>query len=142
MVGALSIVRFRTAVKEPIDLVFMFWAISVGIICGAGLIEIAVILSIGVSIIAVVLISIPVSKAPMILIIIVQNDETTDTRILLELKDLTKGFKEKSRNLNSDEMELVFRVKTENEHGLVKRINAIEGVNSAQLVYHDGDVMY
>ena len=45
MVGALSIVRFRTAVKDPLDLVFLFWAISVGIICGAGLAEIAVIMS-------------------------------------------------------------------------------------------------
>ena len=69
MVGALSIVRFRTAIKEPMDLVFLYWAISVGIICGAGLSEIAIILSVVVTIAVLILNVIPLGRAPMILVI-------------------------------------------------------------------------
>ena len=69
MVGALSIVRFRTAVKDPMDLAFLFWSISVGIICGAGLFEIAIILSICVTIFIVALDLLPTLKAPCILVV-------------------------------------------------------------------------
>lgn len=69
MVGALSIVRFRTAIKDPMDLVFMFWSISIGIICGAGLYEVALVTSVAVTVFILVLDMIPVSKAPMMLVI-------------------------------------------------------------------------
>ena len=69
MVGALSIVRFRTAIKNPLDLMFLFWAISVGIICGAGHSLYAVCLSIILTIVVLLLDWIPVVKAPMILVI-------------------------------------------------------------------------
>ena len=80
MVGALSIVRFRTAIKEPMDLVFLYWAISVGIICGAGLSEIAIILSVVVTLAVVVLNRIPLGRAPMILVINAENDKETKIR--------------------------------------------------------------
>ena len=69
MVGALSIVRFRTAIKDPLDLMFLFWSISVGIICGAGLAQVAVILSIVLTLGVMILDYLPVAKAPMILVI-------------------------------------------------------------------------
>ena len=69
MVGALSIVRFRTAIKDPMDLMFLFWSISVGVICGAGLAQIAVILSVVLTFGILILEKIPVAKAPMILVV-------------------------------------------------------------------------
>lgn len=66
MVGALSIVRFRTAIKDPMDLVFLFWSISVGIICGAGLAEVAVILSLLITIGILLLDKMPVVSTPML----------------------------------------------------------------------------
>ena len=69
MVGALSIVRFRTAIKDPLDLMFLFWSISVGIICGAGMAQIAVILSVGLTVAILLLEKLPVAKAPMILVV-------------------------------------------------------------------------
>ena len=69
MVGALSIVRFRTAVKEPMDLVFLFWSIAVGICCGAHVTEIAVVLSALLTILVIVLDRLPVGRAPMILVV-------------------------------------------------------------------------
>ena len=69
MVGALSIVRFRTAVKDPMDLVFLFWSIGTGIICGAGLSEIAVILALLLTIGVLVLDRVPVVSVPMLLVV-------------------------------------------------------------------------
>jgi hypothetical protein len=69
MVGALSIVRFRTAIKDPMDLVFLFWSISVGIICGAGLSEIALLVSLAVTLLLFVLDRAPIVAAPMILVV-------------------------------------------------------------------------
>ena len=69
MVGALSIVRFRTAVKDPMDLMFLFWSISVGIICGAGIAQIAVILSVVLTCGILILDHFPAAKAPMILVV-------------------------------------------------------------------------
>ena len=69
MVGALSIVRFRTAIKEPMDLVFLFWSIATGIICGAGLAEIAAVLAFILTLLLVVLDRIPVGRAPKILLV-------------------------------------------------------------------------
>ena len=68
MVGALSIVRFRTAIKDPMDLAFLFWSISIGIICGAGLYEIALVTSVGVTVFILVLDMLPVGKAPICLL--------------------------------------------------------------------------
>ncbi len=69
MVGALSIVRFRTAIKEPMDLMFLFWSISVGIICGAGLAQVAVILSVVMTLGILILDRLPVARAPMIFVV-------------------------------------------------------------------------
>ena len=69
MVGALSIVRFRTAIKDPLDLIFLFWAISVGIICGAGLALVALILSLFVAALLWVFNALPIAKAPVLLLV-------------------------------------------------------------------------
>ena len=79
MVGALSIVRFRTAIKDPMDLVFLFWSIAVGIICGSGLFGIALVLSASITILILVLELVPQAKAPQILLISFKDsDETND----------------------------------------------------------------
>ena len=83
MVGALSIVRFSTAIKDPMDLVFLFWSISVGIICGAGFTLIAVIASIGLTAVIVIFVSAPDAKGNLILI--VNSKSYENERILLKL---------------------------------------------------------
>jgi len=70
MVGALSIVRFRTAIKDPMDLLFLFWSIGTGIICGAGLYEIAIILAVLVTLSIIFLDAFPIKKAPYLLVVI------------------------------------------------------------------------
>lgn len=101
MVGALSIVRFRTAVKEPMDLIFLFWAISIGIICGAGLFEVAVIISFAVTILIFMLDQVPVSRAPLILIVNADKFECKES-VDGVLKETCRWFRIKSRNVSEN----------------------------------------
>ena len=105
MVGALSIVRFRTAIKDPMDLVFLFWSISIGIICGAGLYEVALVTSVAVTVFILVLDMIPVSRAPMMLV--VNSSKMDDEQTVLDVVGkYAKSYKVKSRNLSKGRLDL------------------------------------
>ena len=141
MVGALSIVRFRTAVKDPLDLVFLFWSIAIGIICGVGLYLIAGIVSIGVTILIFVLDMLPVVKVPMILVI--QNSHSNmQEKILEAISDKVKYYKVKSQNITNDQLNLVIELRTNNGAKLLQDIYALEGVTYVSLMDHDGEVTY
>ena len=140
MVGALSIVRFRTAVKDPMDLAFLFWSISVGIICGAGLVEIALILSLVATIVIVVLDRIPLVKAPMILVVSARSE--ADEGILAELKKASGYFEEKSRVLTDGNLELVYELRVKDTSALSKAVSAVSGVSSVSIMSHDGEVSF
>ena len=140
MVGALSIVRFRTAVKDPMDLAFLFWSISVGIICGAGLVEIALILSLVATIVIVILDRIPLVKAPMILVVNASSE--ADESILAELKKASGYFEEKSRVLTDGNLELVYELRVKDTSALSKAISAVSGVSSVSIMSHDGEVSF
>lgn len=141
MVGALSIVRFRTAIKDPIDLMFLFWSISVGIICGAGLSMIAVILSLIMTIGIVILNIIPVAKAPMILVI---NATSTDIEEQLTetIKKYAKHVSVKSRNLSANEIDLTYELRTNEGKNLIQECLKVNGVTSASLLNHEGEVSF
>ncbi len=140
MVGALSIVRFRTAVKDPMDLAFLFWSISVGIICGAGLVEIALILSVIATVVIVVLDRIPVLKAPFILIVNAASD--ADAGVLERIRNNTNSYEEKSRVLTNGTLELVYELRCKDTAALSKEISSVEGVNSVSILAHDGEVAF
>ena len=141
MVGALSIVRFRTAIKDPMDLVFMFWSISIGIICGAGLYEVALVTSVAVTVFILVLDMIPVSKAPMMLVI---NSSQMDgeQQILDIVGKYSKSYKVKSRNLSKGRLDMVVELRVKDESALVSEVAALEGMIGASLIAHDGEVTF
>ena len=141
MVGALSIIRFRTAIKDPMDLVFLFWSISVGIICGAGLYEVAFITSVAVTVCILVLDLLPVAKTPMMLVI---NSSVMDgeDEILEVVDKYAKAYKVKSRNLSKGRLDMVVELRVKDESGLVSEVAAIEGMISASLIAHDGEVTF
>ena len=141
MVGALSIVRFRTAVKDPMDLMFMFWSISVGIICGAGLAQVAVILSVVVTAGILILNDLPVAKAPMLLVVNAA-DAKAEARITEVLKKYTKHFHVKSRNLTAGSAAIVIELRTDRGYELVQEVMEAEGVDSVSLLSHDGEVTF
>lgn len=141
MVGALSIVRFRTAIKDPMDLVFLFWSISVGIICGAGLAEVAVILSLIVTLGILLLDKMPVVSTPMLLVI---NADSCDAeeQILAVVRKYSKYSKVKSRNMSGGKMSMIVELRTKNESQLIKEVNGLEHMLSVSLLAHDGEATY
>ncbi len=141
MVGALSIVRFRTAVKDPMDLMFMFWSISVGIICGAGMAQIAVILSVVMTLGILILDYMPVAKAPMILVVNATNAKT-EKDVVAIVKKYARFFGVKSRNLSSGSVDLVLELRTDHGYELVQEVMETEGVVSVSLLSHDGEVTF
>lgn len=139
MVGALSIVRFRTAIKDPLDLVFLYWSISVGIICGAGLSFIAVILSLIVSIVVVLMQKYPLKRTSMILV--VNSTKTgSDEKILSIVSKYSTYHKVKSRNLTPASLDMVIEISTDKDSELVHEILEVEGVSSASVLTHDGEI--
>ncbi len=141
MVGALSIVRFRTAIKDPLDLMFLFWAIVVGIICGVGLANIAVLLCLIITLGLVVLDRIPVARVPLMLIV---NSEDLDAeeRILKSAKKYARHMNVKSRNMTQNSLDLIIELRTDFGSDLLKDVLALEGVTSASLISHDGEATF
>ena len=142
MVGALSIVRFRTAIKDPMDLVFLFWSISIGIICGAGLTQIAVVLSLIVSVALFVVDKIPVAKAPQILVINTISDQETSRKINEIVRKHCKFYSEKSRNISNGKMDIVLELRVQNGETMVEELSLQEEIYSVSLLKHDGEVTF
>ncbi len=141
MVGALSIVRFRTAIKDPMDLVFLFWSLSVGIICGAGLTEIAILTSLIVTIGIFLLDRMPVVRVPQILIVQMQ-DADKEEAVLEIVKKFSKYNKVKTRNLSGKTLHMIFEVRPAEESKMVRELGEIEGMTSVSLMEHDGEVTF
>lgn len=141
MVGALSIVRFRTAVKDPLDLVFLFWAIAIGIICGVGLYHVAAVVSIMVTIVIFALDMIPVAKVPMILVVRTAYTDMQED-ILSVVAEASKYYKVKSRNMTGNQLNMIIELRTRDEIKLMDNIWNLEGVEYASLLDHDGEVTY
>ena len=141
MVGALSIVRFRTAIKDPMDLMFLFWSISVGIICGAGLAQVAVILSIVITLGILILDQLPIARAPMILVVNA-SDLESEERIEAIVTEYDKHFKVKSRNMTASTLDMIIELRTNKGGELVRSIMKEEGILSVSLLSHDGEVTF
>ena len=141
MVGALSIVRFRTAIKDPMDLGFLFWSISVGIICGAGFAIFAVILSLAVTAAIFILDRLPAAKAPMILVINCADIDAEET-LLKKVSEYVKHYTVKSRNLTASSLDLTIELRTDDGGKLVRELIGINGVTSANLLSHDGEATF
>lgn len=141
MVGALSIVRFRTAIKDPMDLMFLFWSISVGIICGAGLAQVAIILSIVLTLGIMVLDWMPVAKAPMILVVNSGNLKV-EKSVTEVVTNYDKHYRVKSRNMTGNSLDLIIELRTACGDELIEKVMELDGVLSASLLSHDGEVTF
>lgn len=141
MVGALSIVRFRTAIKEPMDIAFLFWAIAVGIVLGAGLLPLAIIGSVIIGIIIVVFSTRKIGDTPYILVVSCENEETESAAYELIKEDAKKSLL-KSKSVNKLGVELTYEVRIKDDHtGFVNKVSAVDGVTNAVLVSYNGEYM-
>lgn len=139
MVGALSIVRFRTAIKEPMDLLFLFWSIGTGIICGAGLYELALMIAMVVTIGILLLQIIPINASPY-LVVVHAKEKEAEKGILETVKKYSPRYRIDSKNIRSSGMDLIIEIRSGNGSGLVDELSAVEDVVSVSLLYHDAPV--
>lgn len=139
MVGALSIVRFRTVVKEPLDLVYLFWSITVGIIVGSGLIPLAIIGSVVIGLILFVFVNRKTSDTPYVLVLNCKNEES-EKRSMSMIDENTKKLQVKSKNISKDGMELTIEVRLKDSSTeFINELIEVEGVINAVLVSYNGD---
>lgn len=139
MVGALSIVRFRNAVKDSMDLSYLFWSISMGIIMGTGLFELALFVNLCVTVLVFALDLLPTFRAPCILVLSAGR-ETADEALLAAVKAHANKVKVRSRNVSKRGVEWVIELWTKEEAALTDAVLAVEGVSCANLLSHDGDI--
>lgn len=141
MVGALSIVRFRAAIKEPIEIVFLFWAIAAGIVVGAGMIPLAVIGSAIIGLILIFFASRKTHDRPYILVLNCTN-EAAEAAARDLVKASSSRFVIKSKVVNAAGIELTAEVRVrEAETAFVNRVNDLPDVTNASLVSYNGDYM-
>ena len=141
MVGALSIVRFRTAIKEPMEIVFLFWSIAVGIVIGAGMIPLAVLGSVIIGIILLIFANRKNVENAYILVVNCENEEAENTAAEL-LKNTVKKYRIKSKTVNAEGIELTTELKIKDDKmAFVNQMNEIAGVKNATLVSYNGVYM-
>jgi len=136
VVGPLSIVRFRTAVKDPLDIMYMFWAISAGIATGADMYTIAIVGSLAVSAVLFFLSRRKGKDAPYL--VIIQYEEQASEPVKIALRKLNYVLKSKTVRKNITEMTVEIRLKEENT-AFVNEMSAIDGVKDVVLVSYNGD---
>ena len=141
MVGALSIVRFRTAIKEPLDIAFLFWAIAAGIVLAAGLIPLAVFGSVFIGIILLIFANRKSMTQPFIVVIDCDGHDS-ETRALELLRSNTVKCAVKSKTARKGAVELNCEIRLRGGNtDFVNALSDLEGVTSAVLVSYNGDYM-
>lgn len=141
MVGALSIVRFRTAIKEPLDIAFLFWSIGAGIILAAGLIPLAVISSVVIGIILLIFVNKKSHTHPYMVVLNCDNhDVEVKAKEFLQKNVIRSTVKSKSAVKGAIEMNIEVRLKEDNTD-FINILSEMSGVNSAVIVSYNGDYM-
>lgn len=139
MVGALSIVRFRTAIKNPMDLLFLFWSIGTGIVCGAGMFEIAIMVALMTTVGMVILEYLPGNRK-MYLLIVNGTVDLCEDAVMSAVKPFVKKCIVKTRNLKKQGCDYIFEVDTKKEKELMETLRAVEEIEQVSLLHHEGEV--
>lgn len=141
MVGALSIVRFRTAIKEPKDLLFLFWSITNGIIIGAGIYSIAFVLAIILTIALLVFERLPGNKIPYLLVATLENLDAEE-KITKVLEENKIKYRVKSKNVSSNSTDVIYELSNNKIEELIKDISKDKGIKSINLITQDGECQF
>ena len=142
MVGALSIVRFRTAIKEPLDIAFLFWSIAVGIVLAAGMIPLAVIGSVIIGMILLIFVNKKTYSNPYIMVIQC-SDQVAEKNAVAILQSKCERCVTKSKSVQKGCIELNFDIRLKNDNtDFVNEISDMKGIHSAVLVSYNGEYMH
>ena len=141
MVGALSIVRFRTAIKEPKDLLFLFWSITNGIIIGAGIYSIAFVLMVILTIALLVFERLPGNKIPYLLVATLENLESEE-KIIKVLDENKIKYRVKSKNVSNNSIDVIYELSNNKIEELIKDISKDTSIKSINLITQDGECQF
>ena len=139
MVGALSIVRFRTAVKNPLDLLYLFWSVSAGIICGVNLKVLALLISLLMTAVVLLLQMLPNMQAPLVLVLRGGAKEVDWAAVKQCVAENTKTAKQKTESFRSGQKEVIYEVRLQKESALVEELEKINHLQGINLLAHDGE---
>ena len=142
MVGALSIVRFRTAIKNPMDLIFLFWSIGVGIICGAGITEVAILMSLSVTGVMFFLELLPDVRTPIVLTVGYKYKTETDDAVFEAIKKYSNRSEMKARTIVDGKADIVVELRAKDQRSLTREISGVSGVESVSIMSYDGDAIF
>ncbi|MBQ5389837.1 MAG: DUF4956 domain-containing protein [Clostridia bacterium] len=141
MVGALSIVRFRTAIKEPLDIAFLFWSIAVGIVLAAGFIPLAVIGSVIIGVVLLLFVNKKSHVNPYI-VVLSAADHDSETRAVEFLRQKTNRLVVKSKTAKKGAVELNLEIRLQEDNtDFINALSEMQGVYSAVLVSYNGEYM-
>ena len=141
MVGALSIVRFRTAIKEPLEIAFLFWSIAAGIVLAAGLIPLAVIGSVVVGVVLIIFVNKKSYYNPYIVVLSCVNSEAEKKAKEFMIQHVQKCVvKSKTATKGLVELNLEIRMKDDNTD-FINELSDMNGINSVVLVSYNGEYM-
>ena len=141
MVGALSIVRFRTAIKEPLDIAFLFWSIAVGIVLAAGIIPLAVFGSIIIGVILIVFVNKKTSLMPYIIVLSCAGHDA-ETKANDFIRSKVNRFVVKSKSVQKENIELNIEIRLKDDNtDFINELADMDGIKSAVLVSYNGEYM-
>jgi uncharacterized membrane protein YhiD involved in acid resistance len=136
-IGALAIIRFRTAVKDPVDMIYILWSVFIGIVCGCQLYEVAVLTSLIVTLVLVVFENITFGKRPFVLILHCKKNE--ENLIDDILKKYTKKYRIKSRNYTSNGMDYAIELSIKNISSLTDELSQSKKIERFSIIEYDAD---
>ena len=137
MVGALSIVRFRTAVKDPLDTAYMFWALTMGILLGAGQFFLTALAVVGIGILITVVVSVQSKRMNSFLLVLRMGDEAE--RAASQIVASVRNQQLKSKTVSSNGIEATYEVRVDKPDALLNKLRAVQGVYDATLVSYSGE---
>ncbi|MBD5469758.1 MAG: DUF4956 domain-containing protein [Lachnospiraceae bacterium] len=138
-IGALAILRFRTAVKDPVDMLYLLWSVHIGIVCGCQLYEIAVLTSLVVTMVLLLMNYVSLGRRPFVLVF--QCEPEKDLEILNNIKEITSRFRIKSRNYTAKGMNYVIEFSVKDPTALTERLKGLEIEKFSVIEYDSEDVI-
>lgn len=134
-IGALAIIRFRTAVKDPVDMIYLLWSIHTGIVCGCRLFEVGVLVSLAVTIVLLLLEHLSLGTHPQILV--VHTDRIDEGTLTAAVREASKNYRVKSRSSGKNGFDYVFELTVKDPAALMEKLNALSDVKRFSLIEYD-----
>lgn len=136
-IGALAILRFRTAVKDPVDMLYLLWSVHIGIVCGCQLYEVAVLTSLVVTIVLILMEYCSIGKKPFVLVVHCAAEK--ENAVLDKIKEYTSKYRIKSRNFTEKGMNMVIEISVKEPEILSEGLRETEGIEKFSIIEYDSD---